>query len=89
MNWSPYLRGILLAPSRIHRRLALSEDDEAGAEDGARVPQPEGLVQAHQLPDVLLRGRSQCDHSAYATVELKDENFIYFEIYAPRFLVVT
>ena len=75
MNWSPYLRGILLAPSRIHR-LALSQHDEAGAEDGARVPQPEGLVQAHQLPDVLLRGRPQCDHSAYATVELKDEHFI-------------
>ena len=88
MNWSPYLRGILLAPSsRIHR-LALSQHDEAGAEDGARVPQPEGLVQAHQLPDVLLRGRPQCDHSAYATVELKMK-ISFVEIYAPRFLVVT
>ena len=28
-------------------------------------------MQAHQLPDVLLRGRPQCDHSTYAAMELK------------------
>ena len=37
--------------------IALPEDDEAGAEDGAGVPQPERLVQAHQLADVVLGGR--------------------------------
>ena len=65
----PYLQGLLLAS--LH--FPFIENNEARAEDGARVPQPEGLVHAHQLADVVLGGGSQGDHSAYAAVELKWE----------------
>ena len=64
-----YLRGILLGSLR----LSLSENNQAGAEDGARVPQPEGLVQAHQLANVVLIGGSQSDDSSNTSVELELE----------------